>query len=112
VTVALNAPVALAGNVATPVTCTTSGRTYQATVSSAAIAGQSIGVDVKAVPYNGPGSYVATTTVTLTLQGTTSQLGPLPLPTTITATGGSVELSGTTSTGVAVAGSIAWACSV
>ncbi len=111
VTVALTSPIALAGNVATPVACTISGRLYEATIASATIAGQSLGVDVKASPYNGPGSYLAITKVTLTLNGTTTTLGPLPLPTTITETGGTVTVSGATSSGVTIAGSVAWACS-
>jgi len=111
VTVALTSPIALAGNVVTPVACTISGRLYEATIASATIAGQSLGVDVKASPYNSPGSYLAITTVTLTLNGTTTTLGPLPLPTTITETGGTVTVSGATSSGVTIIGSVAWACS-
>lgn len=101
---------ALSGHVDTPVTCTVGGRTYQASVASAMIQGYQVSMTVKAAPYQGPGDY--RTIVSISLTGPSPAAGTLPaVPTTISATGGSVTISGTGDGGRTIAATMGWSCS-
>ncbi|MCG2801644.1 MAG: hypothetical protein L6311_06035 [Cellulomonas sp.] len=111
-TVALSEPVSISGHVDTTVDCT-AGRAYRATAGPAVIDGTTVSVTVVAADYSTPGAYSAVVTAAVTPTGSegVSIAGIPGVPVTISATGGSVELSVTGTSGRAISGSISWACS-
>ncbi|WP_322752582.1 hypothetical protein [Frankia sp. Cas3] len=110
VTVSIVEPVAVSGTAVTTVTCTT-GHVYQASVTSVPVNGDVLSFTVRAPGYHGPGNYPAVVTAQLTeSDGTVVTLPAGPVPTTITATGGSTTIDGQTPNGIPVDASVAWVC--
>jgi hypothetical protein len=109
-TVAITAPVAVAGHVNTEVSCQTTGTRYLATASGT-IQGYTVSENVRVAGYHGPGSYPALVTMSVTGPQAHDTISAVPATAEITATGGDISFSATTDAGRTLAGSISWACS-
>jgi hypothetical protein len=110
-TVAITAPVAVAGHVNTEVSCQTTGTRYLATASGT-IQGYTVSENVRVAGYHGPGSYPALVTMSVTGPQAHDAVSAVPATGEITAAGGDISFSATTAAGRTLAGSISWACSV
>ncbi|CAO5238523.1 hypothetical protein [Frankia sp. AgKG'84/4] len=109
-TVAITAPVAVAGHVNTEVSCQTHGARYVATAGGS-IQGYTVNDVVRVAGYHGPGSYPALVTMSITGPQANDAVSAVPATAEITAAGGNISFSAATDTGRTLAGTIAWACS-
>ncbi|ETA04046.1 hypothetical protein CcI156_09055 [Frankia sp. CcI156] len=109
-TVAITSPVAVSGHVDTVVSCQTAGARYVASASGS-VHGYAVSDVVRVAGYHGPGSYQASVTVSMTGPDAHYAVTAVPATAQVTATGGDVSFSATSTGGRTLAGSIAWACS-
>ncbi len=109
-TVAITAPVAVAGHVNTEVSCQTRGARYVATAGGS-IQGYTVNDVVRVAGYHGPGSYPALVTMSVTGPQANDAVSAVPATAEITAAGGNISFSAATDSGRTLAGTIAWACS-
>ncbi|MCK9897739.1 hypothetical protein [Frankia sp. AgB32] len=107
---AITSPVTLSGHVDTTVTCETPGARYVASASGS-LQGYQISESVRVSAYRGPGTYHALVAVSVLGPSSQDVVTAVPTDAQISASGGSVVFSASTSGGRTLAGSISWACS-
>lgn len=111
VTVSLTSPIARSGTATALVTCAT-GRIYRARAGGVGINGVQVSFAVVVTGYQGPGTYRAVVDVTVRQPSgvVTTVAAVAGTPVTLSAEGGSFDLSATGSAGRTVAGSLSWVC--